>query len=131
MRYGYGGEDIHPPVKRPLGNRLFKAACALTYGMPCEYTGPIAKAAHYESGNVIVEFSHADGLHMDDSAGSIEVEYADGSVIEEKGSIVSNTLVVPCSKNSPSAIRCGWCTFYQIGIFNSENIPAGVFRISL
>lgn len=124
-----GGEDIHPPIKRPLGNRLSKAACALTYGMPCEYTGPIAKAAHYENGKIIVEFSHADGLYLDDSVDSLEVEYEDGSVTKEKSAIVNNTLVVNCSNGSPTAIRCGWRTFYQIGIFNSENIPAGVFRI--
>ena len=124
-----GGADIHPPIKRPLGERLCGAACTLTYGLPEEeFTGPIALAARQEGSVLRVTFTHARGLRLAPDAELPEVEYADGSVRQEPAWVEGESLCVRCAEN-PAAVRLGWKAFYRIGLFNAAGIPASVFRL--
>ena len=126
-----GHEDIHPAIKKPLGQRLANAACALTYAMPREYTGPIAENACYRDDRIDVSFLHGEGLTIDPSCGTLEIEYADGTIEAAEGSVEQDRLVVLCSKKNPVAIRYGWCTYYQIGMYNRAKLPASLFRLEI
>ena len=123
------GDDIHPPVKMLVGQRLAAAACTLTYGIPQPFCGPVARNAYIENDTVVVEFIYGDGLDGQDL--TAEVEYADGSVCSESAYVEQGRLFVNISREAPEAVRYGWCSDYRIGLYNSCRLPASVFRLEL
>jgi sialate O-acetylesterase len=57
---------LHPPQKKEAGERLALAARALAYGEKVEYSGPLLESARREGDEVILTFTHAEGLSARD-----------------------------------------------------------------
>ena len=56
-----GERNIHPPNKRPVGERVALAARALAYGEKIVYSGPIFSSATMEGNRAIISFDHVGG----------------------------------------------------------------------
>ncbi|HOX07919.1 MAG TPA: sialate O-acetylesterase [Planctomycetota bacterium] len=53
---------LHPPEKKPIGERLAVLARAQVYGEKVEGSGPLVESAKVEGNEVVLTFSHAEGL---------------------------------------------------------------------
>ena len=156
-----GGTDIHPPRKRPLGERLALAALNNTYGITREYTGPQAtqavrmaaasgdgdiKSANGGTNEICIHFDHAERLEQRGYAyelnglGRFEFLYADGTKKSATEARMDNEAKPPCvvlpvvlSDNGdvPMQVQYEFVCEPRIGLYNQVGLPAGTFRLTI
>jgi sialate O-acetylesterase len=123
--------NIHPPHKAPVGERLALAARALAYGEPIEYSGPIFDAAKFAGGQAVLTFTHAEhGLEA--KGGPLQgftIAGADKKFVPAAAVIAGQTVTVsnPAVPN-PVAVRYGFVNVPEVNLFNQEGLPASPFR---
>jgi len=124
-------KDIHPPQKRPVGERLAYAAMHRTYDLPHEFTGPIAESAMRLGDEVRISFLHAAGLHQRNmNPGRFELIYEDGAVKEAAPKIRDGAIYLPLPEGpTPEFVRYEFVTCAEIGLFNRCGYPVGVFEL--
>ncbi len=124
-------DDIHPANKRPVGERLARAARALAYGEPVTYSGPVYAGAEFGDGRAVVRFTHlAGGLVA--PGGRLEgftLAGADGAFHAGEARIIGDTVVVSSpAVSKPAAVRYGWANVAHGNLFNTAGLPASPFR---
>lgn len=124
--------DIHPPNKQPVGERLAIAARALAYKQPIVYSGPLYSTHHIKGNRVVVQFDYAKGLVARGNDGRLKgftIAGADqqfvpaDAVIQGDKVIVSSTAVT-----QPVAVRYGWANVPEVNLYNAAGLPASPFR---
>ncbi len=127
------GEDIHPPMKIPVGQRLAKLALANTYQKEgVVSSSPIYRDHEVSGREVRVHFSGAGGgLKTADSNKPLWFELAgsDGKWHSAKAEIEGETVVVTSDKvDAPVAVRYACATYPRRGLlFNAAGLPASPF----
>jgi sialate O-acetylesterase len=123
-------DNVHPTDKVDVGQRLARAARALSYGETVEYSGPAYRQATPEGGSIRVWFDHAKGLTAKGGAPtSFEVAGADGKWFAATAKIDGATIVASSPDVPlPVAVRYGWANSPECNVFNGEGLPASPFR---
>lgn len=125
-------ENIHPPDKAPVGERLAALALGRHYGRSGVVSGPTFREMRREGAAVRLWFDHAaDGLEARDGppgefslAGADRVwHWADDARIEGETVLVS-AAAVPV----PVAVRYAWQSNPRAALFNAAGWPATPFR---
>ncbi len=106
-------KDIHPPHKRPVGERLAEMALARTYGIDGRRSHVAkVKEARFNNNQIIVTFEHADdGLATTDGENPTYFELSEDSTtfVPATASIVGNQVAVEIPADSdPKYVRMGW-----------------------
>jgi len=123
--------DIHPPDKRPIGERLALMARALAYGEPIEYMGPLYRAMETRDGKAYLSFDHTgDGLRLDGSGG-FEIRGLEGPYVRGQVAIAADRRLCVWSPEVPEpyAVRYAWAAVPEVSLYNSEGLLASPFRI--
>lgn len=124
--------DIHPPNKKPVGDRLALWALATVYGKDLVYSGPIYKSMKVEGDKIRLSFDHLGGglkssngkpLDFFTIAGADEKFYPATATIDNKTIVVSTPKV-----KKPIAVRLGWHEAATPNLINKEGLPASPFR---
>ncbi len=123
-------DNLHPPKKKPVGERLALWALSNTYGRPCVYSGPLPSAAVDDTGGVRVEFDTfgsalevPGGIWTDiEVAGDESVFYPATAVIDGSGARITCSQVA-----NPVAVRYGWKPHFIPTLFNTDGLPASPF----
>jgi sialate O-acetylesterase len=124
-------KEIHPPRKKPVGERLALAARALSCGESVEYSGPVFKAIAVEDGRIVVSFTHAEGGLMaeGDTVKGFSIAGVDGKFVDADAIIEGSTVIVSAKEvTSPTAVRFGWATVPEVNLVNRDRLPAVPFR---
>ncbi|MCR5100543.1 MAG: hypothetical protein K6B41_04210 [Butyrivibrio sp.] len=136
--------DLHPVIKKPIGDRLALWAAHLKYGYRCEYTGPIATAvrAHESTdGKIIIELilTHDQGLHVMDAGKGYALK--DFFVVDKKGQYheasgkVDNGIVeISADVKLSEAAFLRWCcenTYHGGLIVNAAELPMCPFELPI
>jgi sialate O-acetylesterase len=124
-------QDIHPPFKQPVGERLSLAARALAYHQDIEYSGPLYTAHKIRGDKVVLTFSHSGRklivkgktLKGFSIAGADKIFVPATATIKGKKVIVSTDLVP-----KPVAVRYGWENVPDVNLYNDHNLPTSPFR---
>ncbi|HSI82576.1 MAG: sialate O-acetylesterase [Candidatus Methylacidiphilales bacterium] len=149
-----GEEDVHPPAKQPVGERLALLALARVYKQALEDSGPVYKSFTVVGETIEIEFNHAEGL----AAKELPREYQptsmstamkplprlapEGSELEgfeirgedkqwhfASATIRGNVVVVSSPKvTKPVAARYGWANNPTCNLTNTAGLPARPFR---
>lgn len=121
--------DVHPTDKLDVGQRLARAARALTYGEAIEYSGPMFRQATPEGASIRVWLDHAAGLTAKDGAVTgVEVAGKDGRFLPATAVIDGTTLIATSPDVPvPMFVRYGWANSPQCNLFNGEGLPASPF----
>ena len=123
--------DIHPPRKRPVGERLALQARKIVYGDEAVVAdGPIAREFRREGAGFVVGFDCVGGglVAHGDLAG-FEVCAADGTWHEAKATIRGPTVEVQAADvPEPEGVRYAWAGYPEVTLFNQEGLPARPFR---
>ena len=128
-------DDIHPPDKQPVGERLALAARGLVYHEAVSWRSPFFKSLEKQGSDLVVHFdSIGDGLCAKDP----ELKYvfiagSDRKFLPATAKLTpDNTLIVSHPEISdPVAVRYGW---YSAGdpvgasIFGKNGLPVAPFR---
>ncbi len=127
--------DIHPPHKQPVGERLAKAANVLAYRKKHEYSGPVYKSCKVKGDKIILQFSHVGkGLVAKDSTGlkGFQIAGSDNIFVAAVARIQRKTVVVTGdSVLKPVAVRYGWNNVPDVNLFNKDGFPASPFRTKI
>ncbi|MCA9248189.1 MAG: exo-alpha-sialidase, partial [Planctomycetales bacterium] len=128
--------DVHPHLKKPVGERLAAWALGTTYRAQAEraYAGPLLKHAEQEGERIVVAFEHVGaGLKSSDGAALRHFEVcgddcrfhpATAEILgEDKVSVRSPGIA------APRHVRYAWLPFPNpvVNLVNSEGLPASPF----
>ncbi|MBW8865612.1 MAG: hypothetical protein JF609_11970 [Verrucomicrobia bacterium] len=124
-------DNIHPPDKKIVGERLALCALAQHYGEKIPYQGPTFKSIETLHGALKIHFSHAEGglTAKDGKPGEFAIagkdrqwHWADAKI--EGESVVVSSPEVP----EPEAVRYAWQSFPTATLYNGAGLPAVPFR---
>jgi sialate O-acetylesterase len=124
-------DNIHPPDKEIVGERLAFCALAQHYGEKIPYQGPTFKSLEHLPGALKLYFAHTDGglVAKDGKPGEFSVagkdrqwHWADAKI--EGDAIVVSSPAVP----EPVAARYAWQSCPVATLYNGTGLPAVPFR---
>jgi len=123
--------DIHPRKKEPVGARLARAARALAYREPIEYSGPTYQSMRVEGDRIVLQFQHTEG-GLTARGGALKgftIAGEDRKFVNARAEIRSDTVVVSSPEVShPVAVRYGWANYPVVNLWNGAGLPASPFR---
>jgi sialate O-acetylesterase len=129
--------DIHPPYKWIVGERLCRWALNHTYGFShVECQGPTLKGVSRDGDKVILEFDHCDGGLVTSDGKQPDWFWANtrnyGSFRKEDATIDGNKVIlhIPGSLAHP-VIRFGYDETAQPNLRNKTGLPAAPFEYKL
>jgi sialate O-acetylesterase len=125
-------DDIHPPMKAIVGERLALAGRVIAYGESFAGLSPLFKHATFGGGKATVEFEHVGkGLVARDgelkgfaiAGADRKFVWAEARIQGEDKVIVRSPLVA-----EPVAVRYGWADHPVVNLFSETGLPASPFR---
>lgn len=126
--------NVHPKIKKPIGERLAYIALAKSYGYKeVAYSGPTYKSCSVLNNKVVVEFDHAKNgmVAKDGEAMWFELAGADGVFHSANAKLKGNKAIVSSKAVSvPRSIRYAWLAGAVTNVFNAEGLPAIPFLVN-
>lgn len=144
-----GIRDIHPPNKESVGNRLALMARKVAYNEDIPYSGPVMKSGIAKNNKIEITFDYcanelqskellmdkygakhflsAEELHGFTIAGSNKVFHSATAKIIGKDKL---EIYAP-NVSDPVYVRYGWDKFPLANLFNSDDLPASPFELSI
>lgn len=123
-------DNLHPPRKQPVGERLALWALAKTYGKTGVYSGPLPAEVCSKGKGLRIRFSTF-GSALDVHGGEwkdIEVAGEDGVYHPASAAVGASDALVACPQvKTPVRFRYGWKGSFEPTLFNAEGLPASPF----
>jgi sialate O-acetylesterase len=127
-----GVEDqIHPPGKRAVGERLALAARVNVYGESIIWSGPVFRNVELKDGEAMVCFDHVGSglVTKDGPLVGFTLAGSDQKFHKAVAAIHGDTVVLKCDAvTHPVAVRYAWADFPVANLWNKDGLPAGTFR---
>ncbi|UOQ51091.1 sialate O-acetylesterase [Hymenobacter cellulosivorans] len=126
-------DDIHPPYKWKIGQRLALLALSGTYRRPkAEGVGPVFRRVRFRKNEAVVSFeplksrlTSKDGQPLTD----FTLAGADGVFVPAQARIAGQRVVVSApGVAKPVAVRFGWDEAAKPNLFSAAGLPARPFR---
>lgn len=124
-------DDIHPTRKRPVGERLATAACALSYGEKITSSGPVFESMETQGARAVVSFGHMGGglIAKGEALAGFTIAGADGKFHPGTAAIEGEKVIVTSAKVAePKAVSYNWSNIPEGNLFNRDGLPAAPFR---
>jgi sialate O-acetylesterase len=123
--------NIHPPFKKEVGDRLANLALAKDYGREVKIQGPMYKAMAVDGKTIKIQFDFIEeGLKATkERLTEFEIAGKDGKYFKADAKIVKSEVWVTSPKvTEPLSVRYCWRNGATASLFNSEGLPALQFR---
>jgi sialate O-acetylesterase len=124
-------DDIHPPMKEPVGVRLALAARKVAYGQKVVASGPSYRGHRISGNRVTISFNHV-GEGLEAKGGGLtgfSIAGADGIFVWGNAQIVGQSVVVTHPNiKKPAGVRFGWADYPVVNLWSSNGLPAHPFR---
>ena len=123
--------NVHPKNKEPVGDRLSRIALANVYGRKIEFSGPVLAGAKTDGANIVVSFTHAEGLTgKGGPLQRFQVAGTDGNYVDATATVKGNTVVVHSDRVlKPAYVRYAWDNYPEgANLINGTGLPAAPFR---
>ena len=121
--------DLHPQDKKTVGERLALCARGLAYGEEIAISGPMAKEATAQDGEITISFDHGEGLWAINGRPVVEIIDEAGATYHFYGEIVGETLTAKIGEVSPKIVRFGWMDCPTVVLYNAHGLPASPFML--
>lgn len=127
--------DVHPTIKRPIGERLARWALNQTYGM-CHVvpSGPLFRRMDVSEGALFLTFDYEEKLKSSDGLPlrTFEVAEADGIYYPAVAEVMGGRIKVYNENvKHPRYVRYGWQPFSRANLVNGSELPASTFRAEI
>lgn len=124
--------NIHPPNKLDVGNRLARWALAKDYGKEgIVISGPLYTGVEKKGNKLVISFDHAKGLKSRDGKDlqRFEIAAKDGSWEWAQARIEGNKVILTSDKiKKPAKARYAWAENPEgANLVNAEGLPASCF----
>lgn len=128
-------DDIHPPNKKPVGERLAATALAQVYGREIAHHGPKLVGAKRQDKGIALVFDSGGGALVDRDGGGVlgfEVAGADGVFQPVSATIQGEQILLPVPEpETVTQIRYAWTGFPPTDFYNEADLPASPFHHQL
>ncbi|MDE3199467.1 MAG: hypothetical protein KGN79_00995 [Acidobacteriota bacterium] len=124
-------DNIHPKLKKPVGDRLGRCALAGYYHKHVVDSGPTLKRVERLPGEIRLHFAHANGGLVVKGTKLVEFSIAgDDRVWHWANARIEGDAVVVSSPDVPRPVqvRYAWQSNPEATLFNGAGLPAGPFR---
>jgi len=126
--------DIHPPHKQPVGERLALAARHLAYKENIEYSGPVYRSYKIKDNRIVLSFDHAAKGFLQNAeaikgftiAGEDQIFKVATAILKGNKVILFNEAI-----KKPVSVRYGWANVPDVNLYNVEGLPASPFRTAV
>jgi len=122
--------DIHPRIKKPIGDRLAIAISAEVYGQEHLPYGPVFESVEFRDGKAGVRFRYSgSGLVLSsDPAGVFKIAGADKVFVKADVELKGAALLLwNDSVKNPEYVRYAYSPNPEMVLFNQEGLPASPF----
>lgn len=121
--------DVHPRIKKPVGERLARLALHEDYGFDIIPSGPMFSKAEASDGQITVEFLYSEGLHTSDGKAvrCFEIAGKDGIFHPVDAVIENDRIIIDPKGMIPYHVRYGWQPFTRANLVNGNELPASTF----
>ncbi len=121
-------EEIHPVRKKEIADRLFLAAQNLVFGEKTEYSGPLPEKAAILNGEVVVSFTHAEGLAARGPLDDVYCRMEDGEFFHTPARLEGERLHIPIPEGRRvRELRAWYRNDAEVTLFNEAGFPASPF----
>lgn len=124
-------DNIHPPDKKIVGDRLAYCALANNYREKIPYQGPTFKSLEHSPGAIKIRFTHAEGGLVASNGKVEEFSIAGKDHVWHwaDAHLNGNTVIVSSPEvPNPEAVRYAWQSFPKVTLYNGAGLPAVPFR---
>ncbi len=124
---GSTNNDVHPPRKVEVGERLAATALNVVYGKDVAASGPKIIGFTEKNGKVKVRFKYAKGLKTTNGAAPVgfELAGADKKFVPATAEIQGETVVLSAPGLKRAIyLRYGWAVFMEPNLVNEAGLPA-------
>ena len=125
--------NIHPPFKKEVGERLASIALAKDYGRDVVYQGPVFKSATVEEKSIRIDFDFAEGglKGMGNRLSEFEIAGKDMKYVKADARIIEGEVIVSSAEvKEPVFVRYCWRNGASASLFNNAGLPAHQFRMN-
>jgi len=122
--------DIHPKVKKPIGDRLAIAVSAEVYGQDHVPYGPLFDSVKFRDGKAVLRFRYAGcGLMLRlNPSGAFEIAGADKIFVKADVELKEDTLLLWNDRvKKPAYVRYAYSPNPEMVLFNKDGLPASPF----
>ena len=123
--------NVHPPNKLPVSERLERAALAMVYKQDIANAFcPVFDSMKVEGPKLIVNFKHAEGglVVKGDKLAGFAIAGAGGKYFWANAVVEGESVVLTCEKVPvPLSVRYGWANNPELNLFNKAGLPAAPF----
>jgi len=136
LDYGERAE-VHPKVKKPIGERFAKLALTRVYGQRGAAQSASASVAKLKGNEIVVSFTDLPGTLklQDPDLPTLEVQGEAGTWALAKGKIAPDgkTLSVEVANpaDKPKAIRYAWRQFCTLSLYSDEDLPVSPWNLAV
>ena len=123
--------NVHPPDKKPVGDRLARLALVGVYGEDLFPNGPLYKRSAFKGEMGVIDFENNTGMKASDGGAIRGFEMAGGDKKFYPAKAVINGKFLWVTSDSvtfPVAIRYAWANDPDCNLVNAEGLPASPFR---
>lgn len=123
--------DVHPRVKKPVGDRLAQAALNIAYGKDVVPMGPVYHSMKLDGNRVEVSFKYVGkGLKSkEQELKGFTVAGADRKFVNAKAEIKGEKVYVwNDGIKEPAAVRYAWADNPECGLYSRDGLAASPFR---
>lgn len=125
-------DEIHPPLKKPIGQRLALAARAKVYGeTDLVWSGPTYRSAEFRPNGATIQFNHVGSglVAKDGPLVGFALAGLDQKFHAATAKIEGDTVILTCEEvDEPVAVRYAWQDSPIANLWNTDGLPAGTFR---
>lgn len=125
-------DDIHPPKKAPVGERLALAARVIAYRQQINGLSPAFESVQFKGDKAIVKFKRVGrGLEArDGELTGFAIAGPDRKFVWAKAEISGPDKVIVSSPQVPNpvAVRFGWADYPVVNLWSKDGLPASPFR---
>ena len=122
--------EIHPVNKYPLADKLVRAILTNEFGYSYEYTGPVLREAKKENGQLVLSFTHAEGLCFRGEPEDIYFEMKDGTRLSSAPTVENGILYVQIPADAV-AFALAYHNVPMHNLYNGCGYLASPFRVVL
>ena len=123
--------NIHPPFKKEVGERLADLALAKDYGKPVQFAGPQFKSMEKKGKGIWLSFSNVQGSlkAKNGNLTGFEIAGKDGKYVAATAKISGSEVLVSSPKvPDPQSVRYCWHNGSVATLFDESGMPAYQFR---
>lgn len=122
--------DVHPTLKKPVGERLAWVALNRVYGKPVEYAAPQVQQLEVKGSEIALRFDGDLELNEGDAPREFFIRGEDDPFVPASAVIEGRVIQVSSERvSTPKLVRYAWSNDPRVNLFGTNGLPVAPFQL--